>query len=285
MVLLQELTRLIWAHPNNRNRRARALLRFFVWQAWERIVRRPWTVRLVGRTKVKCYPHSAAGSGVIYCGMIEWRDMRFARDYLRSGDVFVDVGANIGVYSLVASTIPGVTICALEPSKLAYARLLENLEINGVANAITRQVAAGVADDVGHLTIGMDTTNRLVPPRTREAIATEPVEIRAMDSLLTELGIQAPALIKIDVEGRESDVISGLAKTIDASSPVLIVECNNKPQLQRILSRSGYHLCKYDPRACRLEMLADDEVQQNLLAVIDVEVANDRLAQNSTRVG
>lgn len=238
-----ELSRFIWSHPSNRGRRGRAILRLVAWQTWQRVVRRPWTVRLVSQTRLVCYPHNASGSGVIYCGMIEWRDVHFVKDFLHSGDAFVDIGANIGVYSLIAASTLGVRVCALEPSKESYDRLLENLELNAVTGVITRRIAAGRIDDMGRLTMGHDTTNHLLWDDSSEDPGAETVEIRAMDSLLPELGISNPALIKIDVEGWELEVLAGLIDTISAYAPSLIVEWNDAVRLREMLTRAGDTIC------------------------------------------
>jgi hypothetical protein len=66
---------------------------------------------------LRCYPHSTSASGVIYCGLPEWAEMRFLLDYLRPGEGFVDVGANIGTYSLLAASVPDVVAWAFEPSR------------------------------------------------------------------------------------------------------------------------------------------------------------------------
>ncbi|HEU4868343.1 MAG TPA: hypothetical protein VFV09_11510, partial [Actinomycetota bacterium] len=114
-ILLRTL-RQIWTHPENRNRRARALAGYFGWQAWERTVRRPVTVKLTGGIKVRCHPHSPIASAVIYYGLADPAEMRFVLGYLQPGDTFVDVGANVGVYSLLAASVPDVRVLALEPS-------------------------------------------------------------------------------------------------------------------------------------------------------------------------
>src|SRR5207253_10176338 len=135
-----------------RRHRARAIARFFAWQIWERTIRRPWNVQLTPDRVVRCYPHSAGASNVIYFRLMEWREMPFVLDYLRPGDVFIDVGANIGVYSLLASTIPDVEIVAFEPATLAYQRLLENVRINGLHQVSAHNLAISSADRNGYVT-------------------------------------------------------------------------------------------------------------------------------------
>ena len=99
---------------------------------WQRVVHRPLILRLEGGLRMKCYPHSHAAALVLYCRLPEWEHMCFVCDFIRPGDTFVDVGANVGTYSLLAAAIPDVRIVAFEPSTLASRRLQENVDLNGL---------------------------------------------------------------------------------------------------------------------------------------------------------
>jgi FkbM family methyltransferase len=198
---------------------------------------------------------------------MEWRDMPFVVDYLRRGDVFVDVGANIGVYSLLASTIPDVTILAFEPSSLAYQRLLENLRINGLNQVKAHNIALGSADRTGYLTTDKDTTNRIVDPENTNSRFIEPVTVRSLDSFFREYHVQKPSLIKIDVEGHELAVLEGAWETITAARPVLIIEQNRPGQLRKLLGTLGYRFYRYVPADRALVLTEERENDQNLIAI------------------
>ena len=93
----------IFRHPANRDRRGRALALYFAWQLWQRAVRRPWTIRLGSTRRLRLHPHSVVAAFVLYYRVHDYEELSFVRAYLRPGDTFVDVGANVGVYSLWAS--------------------------------------------------------------------------------------------------------------------------------------------------------------------------------------
>src|SRR3712207_8823650 len=68
--------------------------------------------------------------------MPEYEEMSFVRAYLRPGDLFIDVGANVGVYSLWAAETDSVTVLAFEPSSTTYRRVLENVQLNGLYDRV-----------------------------------------------------------------------------------------------------------------------------------------------------
>ena len=135
-----KVLRFVWSHPANRSRKGRAIVRLLAWQMWERTTGRPWTIGLQGM-RLRCYPHSAGATGVLYCQLPEWHDMRFLLDFLRPGDLF-DVGANVGVYSLLACTVAGTQVVAFEPGRLAYERLHENIALNSLTQRVRTVMAA-----------------------------------------------------------------------------------------------------------------------------------------------
>ena len=104
--------------------------RLAAWQVWQRATGRPFTVRTADGLRLKCYPHSPQASAVIYTGMPEYRDVHFVRDYLTAGDRFIDVGANVGVFTLTVASVAGSVAEAFEPSSTAFPRLVENIELN-----------------------------------------------------------------------------------------------------------------------------------------------------------
>ncbi len=143
---------------------------------------------------------------------------RFVTGLLRPGDVFVDVGANIGHFSFVASPVvgDGGEVIAIEPDPLAFHALQRNIGAGGYRNI--RAVNAAVAAEEGSVTLyrsafggGM---NSLIS--SPESAGREPVEVRAapLDAL-----VQGGARgIKIDVEGAEAIVLAGMEEVI-ARSP------------------------------------------------------------------
>lgn len=272
------IVRYVWGHPANRRRRCRAICRLLGWQLWQRSIRQPWTVQLARNIRLRCYPHSTSASAALYCRVPDWEEMRFVLDTLRPGDIFIDVGANVGTYSLLAASVPDVCVWAFEPSSLAYARAVENVALNALENRVrVVRAAVGATEGTALLTTGLDTVNRVA--KTGDFPDLEEVPLVALDAFLTDHGFSKVRIIKIDVEGGEVDVILGAANILSATKPALLVERNHPEQLFQVLEKNGYTPFRYNPDARSLSKLEWSSCStSNVLAIHDVMAFERRLA-------
>jgi FkbM family methyltransferase len=224
------ILRFILEHPVNRGHRVRALMRYAGWQAWRRIVRRPMTVNFWNGLRVRVHPDLPYSWTAIYFGLAEYDDMMFTLRYLRPGDAFIDVGANIGFYSLLASSAnAGAPVVAFEPHPVASRRLRENARINSFGNIQVREVAAGSETGSAMLTSALGERNRIVVGSDGNN-AMVAVRVVTLDDELAELGIDpsSVALVKIDTEGFEANVLAGASRLLDSRpGPVWMVELTN----------------------------------------------------------
>lgn len=270
----------IWTHPENAHRRAKALGSYLTWQVWERTVRRPWTAELVPGRRIRCYPHAPISSAVIYYGLADASEMRFVLDLLGPGDVLFDVGANLGVYSVLATAVDGATAVAFEPNRRSQERLRENLELNDVTGRVTVVPSAvGAQRGTVSFTTELDAMNRIVTdPASAEGAALETVELVSLDEWCAEHGDPSPAVVKIDVEGHELDVLRGASALFERCSPALIVEVNDADALQDALDRLGYTCVAYDPTTRSLTpTTAQARAKVNVIAVRDPDHIRGRL--------
>lgn len=227
----------------------KALGRYAAWQVWERTVRRPWTVELHDGIRIRCYPHSPVTSAVIYRRLADYQEMRFLLDFLRPGDTFVDVGANVGVYSLLACSVPGVGVAAFEPSSATFEKALENIRLNALEDRVNLvRKAVGSAEKDALVTTGRASMNSLV--ESGSGTETEAVEVTTLDAALR--GREAVTLVKIDVEGWEAEVLEGAADLLRTQKPALLVEVNDVEGLEEIRQRYGYRCVRYLPADRRL---------------------------------
>jgi FkbM family methyltransferase len=151
---------------------------------------------------------------------------------LEEGDIFIDIGANIGYHSLLASMRVGQQgkIYAIEASPMIFERLRQNISANTVTNVIPLNVAATdrrmtvpvyLHDDenIGATTIVADVAKR------RHAVIETEVEGRPLGEIVPEADICNARLIKIDVEGAEWSVLQGfkdLIPQLSARTEILI---------------------------------------------------------------
>lgn len=151
------------------------------------------------------------------------------RETLEFGGVFYDIGANIGVFSLLAAEIVGQKgfVFAFEPEENNLICLRRSIAANGAANVRAIDGAVGAADGLSVFDRrGGAFSGRIIVPGDSAAGSTVEVKVRSIDSLVEE-GWPAPTLIKIDVEGAEGDVLEGAARTLRTHRPVVICELHD----------------------------------------------------------
>jgi FkbM family methyltransferase len=216
----------------------------------------------------------------------------FVRRRLRPGDTFVDVGANIGCITALASRLVGPrgTVVAIEPSPAIIAALQETVARNDLMNV--RIVAAAVSDRDHDLPLFAGPTSNVGKTSTvaHRGSLREQGRVRAapLGSLVTHEQLAAARLIKIDVEGAEDRALAGMVASVDALAPdaELLVELSpqwwSDPGLRPVdvlrpfLDR-GFHVYQLpnDYRAWRYLWPRDVEAPRRLrdLAVLNRRVA------------
>jgi FkbM family methyltransferase len=182
------------------------------------------------------------GGGVMTVGLIdvvernlllhgEWDThvLRVLEGELRPGHTFVDVGANIGYFSLVASALVGAEgrVLALEPAHVNLSRLGQHVWDNAAANILVASLAAGRE----YATVGLNfpTFNNAGAATLRpcSSMKSSLVLQVPLDDLIEAHGIR-PDLLKLDVEGYELEALRGLQRTLQKFTPVVICELTDR---------------------------------------------------------
>src|SRR6056297_1744555 len=128
---IYQTIRFILNHPMNRGRPLSALARFLKWQIMSRF-REEIVVDWIDGARLAVRRGMAGATGNIYCGLHEYVDMRFVLDTLQPGDLFADLGANVGSYTVLASKACGARSLSVEPDPTAGLALRRNIEVNGI---------------------------------------------------------------------------------------------------------------------------------------------------------
>lgn len=200
------------------------LRRFLAWQIGARLVPGPVACPFANNTWLLAQPGMSGATGNVYVGLHEFEDMAFVLHFLRSGDLFVDVGANIGSYTVLAAAGAGAEIIAFEPGKSAFSWLERNTQINAITELVVlKQKAVGAMSGSGLLTRNGDCVNFIIPDSATNVQA-DVVDITSLDESLAE---RTPLMIKLDVEGYESEVLKGSINTLaDPALKCILVELN-----------------------------------------------------------
>ncbi|MGE0717825.1 MAG: FkbM family methyltransferase [Alphaproteobacteria bacterium] len=149
--------------------------------------------------------------------------------FVGSGQVLIDVGANIGLYALKGARLvgPGGRVVAVEPGAVASQMLADNLALNAFRNVTI--VRKALADHVGeatlhHIPLGNDPQAfSLLEDGTKEG---ETVAVTTLDAMVEDLGLSRVDCIKIDVEGAEEMVLAGASETLRRWHPTIVFEVN-----------------------------------------------------------
>lgn len=174
-------------------------------------------------------------------------DFIFSR--LHTSDVFVDVGANVGAYTLQAAKMVGLhgRVIAFEPTSHTCSRLIKNIELNQFSNIKVIEAAAG--DSVGEtefIICESDNSNYMSGSliSQRNEVQRVRVKVDTIDAVLEREGTLRLDWLKIDAEGAEEKVLQGAKQSIRKFWPSILVEisggCNG--DAARFLVELGYSL-------------------------------------------
>jgi FkbM family methyltransferase len=236
-------------------------------------------------------------SRLIYLRSFEFQERLFTRRFLRENDVYVDVGANIGLFTVLAADRVGATgrVFAFEPVPGSFRRLQENIQLNGFTNVSAHQLALSDSGGEAEITIagdGFDAWNSLGRPYMGQEEARERVQVISWDAFAADHDLVGKVtMMKIDVEGWESRVLRGAHHTLSRDdAPTLYVEFtpaaavnagSSCAELFELLVSYGYQMYLPNEAVRGLESFGprDSYPNVNLLAVKDLSVVEARLRQ------
>jgi FkbM family methyltransferase len=243
----------ILRHPLNRARKGAAFRRFVRWQIGSRLVPGAVAVPFVDSTRLLIQPGMTGATGNIYCGLHEFEDMALVLHALREGDLFADVGANVGSYTVLAAGAAGAACLSFEPHPGTFSHLLDNVRLNNLQSKVTaKNIALGARSGFLAFTSELDTVNHVVAERetVRDAVQ---VPVETLDAVLSGAAL---TLMKIDVEGFETEVLDGALEAIQSPSLLaVIMELNgsglrygyDEDKVHARMLGWGFTPARYDP--------------------------------------
>lgn len=227
-------------HPLGRRHPLPTIARLWAWQAWRRVGGSA-EVQLAD-VRLRCPSWSRMAGAWVSVGLHEPGEMMFTLRFLRPGDLFVDVGANIGIYSCLALG-RAARVLAFEPTPDARTVLHENLARNG-GDYDVRDVALADAEGTASFRSDLDSSNHLLRGAQALDAASITVQVRRLDD---ELGAERAALIKVDAEGFDADVLRGGREVLERDRPPLLVEVwSGARDVRDVLHPLRYEFFRYD---------------------------------------
>jgi FkbM family methyltransferase len=209
----------------------------------------PRIIRLRDGSRMRAEPSDYLSALLYYLGTFEPHCLRLLARYLRPGGTMLDVGANIGVFTLTAARLVGpqgrvISVEAVPPNATT---LRENIALNGF-NWVTVIEAAAWSSD-GVVSLGLPAGNGQPGCYSVGGDATFQARTRRLDDIVEEQGSGRVDLIKIDIEGSECEALRGASRLLADHKPIIIIEVNectlslcgaSSGELIGILTAAGY---------------------------------------------
>lgn len=242
----------IATHPLNLDGPTKALMRFARWQIASRLIKHPIALPFVNETQMLVKTGQTGATGNYYHGLLEPEEMTFTLHALRPGELFADVGANVGAFSVMVAGAVGGQVIAIEPVSETFAALTANLRLNQLDNVEAHRCGLGADEGKAQFTTALGSENRVSV--ADNGAGCETVPIRTLDNVCAG---RIPKVIKIDVEGYEMEVLNGAKYTL-AHSDIQAVVMETCPagkkygvevsDLFAVMEGYGFVGCGYDWR-------------------------------------
>lgn len=273
-------------HPLGKRHPVKAFLSFVLWQIQSRLQPSKFITKhfLHG---INFYARKGLSgiTGNIYTGLHEFNDMAFLLHFLRPDDFFFDIGANAGSYTLLASGVCKAKTFAIEASANTAKITQKNIVLNQLQNRVTLiNAAAGTNTGTLNFSKNEDATNHIIATEESQIAAIETVSVIKIDDLTAK---NQPALIKIDVEGFETEVLKGMTETLKQSLlKAIIIELNGSGNrygfkdetIDNQLRNYGFQPYQYNAIERKL-ILLNTFGNDNTIYCRDTDFINNRLKQ------
>lgn len=271
----------ITSHPINQKHKLKAVSRFIKWQIGTKLNPYPVIYPFTEKSKLIVQKGMTGATGNLYCGLHEYCDMLFLLHFLRREDTFVDIGANIGSYTVLAAGHVEAKTLSFEPVPVTFNYLMDNVIINRLGNRVVAfNVALGSQKGSVEFTRSLDTINHVACENDMNTIS---VPVETLDEILENQ--QCPALLKIDVEGFETEVLAGGKKTlVNSNLKAIIIELNgsgkrygyDEQNIHNMLLEFGFNSFLYNPKKRSLTKV-NSFGTHNTIYIRDVDFCTNRV--------
>jgi FkbM family methyltransferase len=288
------LLKFISSHPLNEKNKTKSIIRFLKWQLNTKLNPFPIVYPYTEKAKLIIQKGMTGATGNLYCGLHEYHDMAFLLHLLRAEDLFIDIGANIGSYTVLASAHVGAETFSFEPVPSTFSHLINNISINQIMDKVRPfNIGLGSQKSMIKFTSTLDTMNHVA---SQDEVGTINVSIELLDDILQDT--KSPILLKIDVEGFETEVIKGASKTLAKSGlKAIIIELNgsgarygyDEREIHNTLINFDFKPFIYNPKARKLTEVEKfgthntiyirdlDFVKQRLMTAAKIKILNNEL--------
>ena len=179
-------------------------------------------------------------------------EFQHLEEFLDPGSVFVDIGANVGIYSLKAAKYIGRegVVVAIEPFPEMLAALFHNVQVNGFTNVRLRNFCAGEYTQPANLYMNSNRPNAFSLVKKDERASTLSTLTVSLDELSEWEGLERLDYIKIDAEGAEQQILDGATKVLEKYRPIIQLEVTEKDVTPSLPEYSVFQASGSPNRVC-----------------------------------
>jgi FkbM family methyltransferase len=177
--------------------------------------------------KLRAHPEANIDEALLFTGDYEPESAAAVRSLVKAGHTCIDVGANIGFFSMLMFRLvgPAGRVFAFEPAVLHFDRLRNHVKLNEAVNVEPYRLA--LSDRPCHGIIHVTEATASIRPMTwgmEKAIASDAFEAVTLDDFCREHGVDHVDFIKVDTDGHEAQFLAGAESTLRQARPAMLVE-------------------------------------------------------------
>jgi FkbM family methyltransferase len=209
-------------HPLTKNNVNGALFRYVKFNIIQNLNSKPRIYNWINNLRFYAQKGDAGIVANIYFKLFDYEDSMFLLHHLKQNDLFIDIGANVGHYTLLAAGICNAEVISFEPIPSTFSKLEKNLELNNLSQKVTiYNIGIGEEDSILNFTKHNDVMNSVALNHETDVIK---VEVKKLDDILID---NIPTFLKIDVEGYEYFVLKGAVNLLRSEKlKYIIIELN-----------------------------------------------------------
>ncbi|GEC73461.1 methyltransferase, FkbM family [Flavobacterium flevense] len=260
-------------HPLTKQNPSKALFRYVKFNFIQYIYNKPRVYDWIDGLKFYAQKGDAGIVANIYFRLFDYEESMFLIHNLKENELFVDIGANVGHFSLLAAGICKAQVIAFEPIPLTFNKLKKNIDLNKLSEKVSLfKIGIGEENSLLNFTTTKDVMNGVAMEYETEVVS---VEVKKLDDIPT---VKNATFLKIDVEGYEFFVLKGASKVLKSEElKFIIIELNfstlkfghTSEEIFRYLSSFGFIPISYDTK--NKEMIRLESFNSNKFNTIFVK--------------
>lgn len=276
----------IWNHPITKMNPIMGVIRYIIFHIYSVFSSKRRIFHFIENTYFLAKNGDAGLTGNVYCGLSDFETMAFILHSLKKNDLFIDVGANFGSYSILASGVKNSKSIAFEPDLSNFKILNDQIKLNNIEHLVTTNIKAlGKDDKDSFITSDLGTMNYIITDPELKNHKTIKINMTTLDSINFDLNTIDMITIKIDVEGFEFEVLQGGKEFLTIEKlKAIIIETNGYvsryhhsiSDIHFILIANGFKAYSYEPFNREFELIEKPK-ESNTIYIRELDFIKERV--------